>query len=209
MQASLSGGRALSAGAVRSVVGKAVPLGPSAGKTASSYIGLQGMSKRGAKLFEKAVSYVPTAMLETVKRGNVKAVRDMSLDRSEFDPKANTLRIGRGADELTVVHELMHAVEEHDPGFLDAEREYFEKRTKGKKKAFLRELTGNDVYEDFELAYDVGVKCLDPYAFKDYGGGGYELMSMGVELLYRSPSAYLRDIEMLKWVLSMLGRFSA
>ena len=71
------------------------------------------------------------------------------------------------------------------------------------------ELTGNDVYEDFELAYDVGVKCFDPYAFKDYGGGGYELMSMGIELLYRSPSAYLRDIEMLKWVLSMLGRFSA
>lgn len=209
LQASISGGQALSARAVRSVVGKAVSLGPSAGKTASSYIRLQGMGKRGAKLFEKAVSYVPTAMLETVKRGNVEAVRDMSLDRSEFDPKANTLRIGRGADELTVVHELMHAVEEHDPGFLDAEREYFEKRTKGKKKAFLRELTGSDVYEDFELAYDVGVKCLDPYAFKDYGGGGYELMSMGIELLYRSPSAYLRDIEMLKWVLSMLGRFSA
>ena len=90
---------------MRSVVGKAVSFGPSAGKTASSYIGFQGMSKRGAKLFEKAVSYVPTAMLETVKRGNVNAVRDMSLDRSEFDPKTNTLRIGRGADELTVVHE--------------------------------------------------------------------------------------------------------
>lgn len=209
LQASISGGQALSARAVRSVVGKAVSLGPSAGKTASSYIRLQGMGKRGAKLFEKSVSYVPTAMLETVKRGNVEAVRDMSLDRSEFDPKANTLRIGRGADELTVVHELMHAVEEHDPGFLDAEREYFEKRTKGKKKALIRELTGSDVYEDFELAYDVGGKCIDPYAFKDYGGGGYELMSMGVELLYRSPSAYLRDIEMLKWVLSMLGRFSA
>lgn len=207
LQASISGGQALSASAVRSVVGKAVSLGPSAGKTASSYIRLQGMGKRGAKLFEKAVSYVPTAMLETVKRGNVEAVRDMSLERSEFDPKANTLRIGRGADELTVVHELMHAVEEHDPGFLDAEREYFEKRTKGKKLVQLRKLMGDASYGIDEMAFDVGPLCLTPYAFKDYGGDGYELMSMGVELLYRSPSAYLRDIEMLKWVLSMMGRF--
>ena len=127
--------------------------------------------------------------------------------RSEFDPEANTLRIGRGADELTVVHELMHAVEEHDPGFLDAEREYFEKRTKGKKLVQLRKLMGDASYGIDEMAFDVGPLCLTPYAFKDYGGDGYELMSMGVELLYRSPSAYLRDIEMLKWVLSMMGRF--
>lgn len=114
------------------------------------------MGKRGAKLFEKAVLYVPTAMLETVKCGNVKAARDMSLDRPEFDPNANTLRIGRGADELTVVHELMHAVEEHDPGFLDAEREYFEKRTKGKRPTSLRKLTGNASYNPKEAAYDMG-----------------------------------------------------
>ena len=38
---------------------------------------------------------------------------------------------------------------------------------------------------------------------------GYELMGMGLEMLYRSSSAYLKDFEMLKWVLSMLGRFSS
>lgn len=36
---------------------------------------------------------------------------------------------------------------------------------------------------------------------------GYELMSMGVETLYRSPASYARDPEMLKWVLNMLERF--
>ena len=221
LQASISGGQSVSANAVRSIVGKHVPLGPSAGKNASSYIDLQGMGERGAKLFDRAVSYVPTAMLETVKRGKVKAVRDLSSGRdksterdespvrSEFDPATNTITIRRGSDELTIVHELMHAVEEHDPEFLDAEREYFEKRTRGKARARLYELTGNDEYDDSELAYDVGGKCVDPYMFKDYGGSGYELMSMGVEMLYRSPSAYSKDFEMLKWVLSMLGRFSA
>ena len=221
LQASISGGQAVSANAVRSIVGKHVPLGPSAGKNAASYIDLQGMGERGAKLFDRAVSYVPTAMLETVKRGKVKAVRDLSSGRdksterdespkrSEFDPATNTITIRRGSDELTIVHELMHAVEEHDPEFLEAEREYFEKRTRGKARARLYELTGNDGYDDSELAYDVGGKCVDPYMFKDYGGSGYELMSMGVEMLYRSPSAYSKDFEMLKWVLSMLGRFSA
>ena len=101
----------------------------------------------------------------------------------------------------------MHAVEEHDPGFLDAEREYFEKRTKGKKLVRLRKLMGDASYGIDEMAFDVGPSCLTPYAFKDYGGDGYELMSVGVEMLYRSPSAFSRDAEMLKWVLSMMGRF--
>lgn len=218
LQASISGGQAVSANAVRSIVGKHVPLGPSTGKNASSYIDLQGMGERGAKLFDRAVSYVPTAMLETVKRGKVKAVRDLSSgrdkstehgespERSEFDPATNTITIRRGSDELAIVHELMHAVEEHDKEFLEAEREYFEKRTRGKARKRLEDITGNTSYDDFELAYDVG-SCIDPYAFKDYGGDGYELMSMGVEMLYRSPSSYLKDPDMLKWVLTMIGRF--
>lgn len=202
----------MSANAVRSIVGKHIPLGPSARKNASSYIDLQGMGERGAKLFDRAVSYVPTAMLETVKRGKVKAVRDLSSgrdespERSEFDPVANTIRISRGSDELTIVHELMHAIEEHDKEFLEAEREYFEKRTRGKARERLEDITGNASYDDFELAYDVG-SCIDPYAFKNYGGDGYELMSMGVEMLYRSPSSYLKDPDMLIWALTMIGRF--
>lgn len=212
LRSSISGGQAMSANAVRSIVGKHVPLGPSAGKSAASYIDLQGMGDRGAKLFDRAVSYVPTAMLETIKLGKVKAVRDLSRkrdespERSEFDPVSNTITIRRGSDELTIVHELMHAVEEHDPEFLEAEREYFEKRTRGKTRKRLEDITGNTSYDDLELAYDVG-SCIDPYAFKDYGGDGYELMSMGVEMLYRSPSSYLKDPDMLKWVLTMIGRF--
>ncbi len=208
LRAALVGGEAVNAKVVRSLVGKMVQLGPEAGKAAADYIDLAGVSPRGSKLFDEAVSYVPTAMLETVKRGKVSAVRDMSLNRSEFDPDSNTVVMARGADALTVVHELMHAVEEHDPEFLKAEREYFDKRTEGKNLVLLQKLTGNVGYDYHETAYDVGGKCVDPYVFKYYEDTGYELMSMGVETLYRSPTAYSKDFEMLKWVLMMLGRFS-
>ena len=71
----------------------------------------------------------------------------------------------------------------------------------------LRELTGVEAYRDQEKAYDMNGHCIDPYAFKIYPGGmHYELMSMGVETLYRSPSAYLKDPDMLKWVIKMLER---
>ena len=196
----------MTAKAVRSVVGGAIPLGPEAGRAAADYLDLGGMGKNARRIFDEAARYVPTSMLDTVRRGKVKAVRDMSLDRSEFDPDANAVRIGRGADELVVVHELMHAVEEHDAAFLEAERAYFEERTKGKRIARLSELTGISTYDFNEIAYDVGNGCIGPYAFKIYARG-YELMSIGVETLYRSPGTFLADPGMLKWVLSMLGRF--
>lgn len=52
-----------------------------------------------------------------------------------------------------------------------------------------------------------GGNCIDPYAFKDYGGYAYELMSMGLETLYRRPSAYLRGPGTLRWVPEMVERF--
>lgn len=146
-------------------------------------------------------------MLETVRRGGVKSACVPAPIRPEFDPEANAIRFDSDADELELVHELMHAVEEHDPAFLEAEREYFEGRTRGKDRKRLNAITGGGSYRNDEYAYDVGHSRIDSYAFKDYGGDGYELMSLGVETLYRSPSSYLKDPDMLKWVLTMIGRF--
>ena len=207
LQASLTTKQAMSAKAVRAIVSKVVPLGAESGKTAADYIDLGNMSVRKAALFDEAIKYVPTKMLKTVKAAGVKAERDMLLDRSGFDPNMNTLHIGQDADELTVVHELMHAVEEHDAKFLAAERLYFRERTKGKTAEKLSVLTGDSRYTDDEWSFDMGSNCIDAYAFKDYGGDGYELMSVGVEMLYRSPSAYEKDPDMLKWVIKRLARY--
>lgn len=146
-------------------------------------------------------------MLESNRGYGIKAVCVPGPFRPEFDPETNAIRFGWGADELELVHELMHAVEEQDPAFLEAEREYFEGRTRGKDRKRLNAISGGGSYRSNEYAYDVGHSCIDPYAFKDYGGDGYELMSMGVETLYRSPSSYLKDPDMLKWVLTMIVRF--
>lgn len=208
LKASLSTGETVSARAVRSAVSKITPLGAEEGKTAADYIDLGNMSYRAAALFDEAITYVPTSMLKTVKSAGIRAERDVStVKRSEFEPSTKTIRVGRGADELTVVHELMHAVEEYDIKFLAAERLYFRKRTRGKTAEKLRVLTGNDAYTDDEWSFYMGNDCIDPYAFKDYGGTGYELMSVGLETLYRTPSAYLKDPDMLKWVFRTLRRF--
>lgn len=148
-------------------------------------------------------------MLNTVKAAIVKAAHDPTNARSKFSPRKNTIFVGWEADELTVVHELMHAVGAHDIDFHLAEERYFKDRTASKKTKTLRDITGDMGYRTDEIAYDMGGNCIDPYVFKDYGGGAYELMSMGVETLYRSPVAYSNDPNMLKWVLSMLGRFGA
>lgn len=180
LQRSLSRGEAMSARAVRAVVGRVVPLGPAEGMSAADYIDLSGMARRHARKFEEAVRYVPTSTLETVKRGKVKAVCVPGPIRPEFDPETSAIRFGWDADELELVHELMHAFEEHDPAFLEAEREYFEKRTRGKRPVPLRKLTGNASYNPKETVYDMRGNCIDSYAFKDYGGDAYELMSLGV-----------------------------
>ena len=207
LQASLTTKQATSAKAVRAIVSKVVPLGVEKGKTAADYIDLSSLPNRHVAMFNRAMKYVPTKMLKTVQSAGVKAAYDPTDSRSGFYSSSNTLVIGWSADELTVVHELMHAVEAHDPDFLDKEREYFDIRTATSNLVSLKKLTGLS-YRRYEKAYDVK-RSINVYAFKDYKGSAYELMSMGVETLYRSPSAYFKDIGMLKWVLEMIGRFGS
>ena len=203
----LDTGESISANIVRNVLKPFIPLGAEAGKSAADYLNLGDMPNRKVKLFDEAMKYVPTKMLRELKRNNVKASWSNALERSEYDPAINTITIAKRADALSVVHEIMHAVEEHDSDFLKAERKYFKQRTDGKEEEYLTELTGIN-YDDDEIAYDLGDKCIDPYAFKIYRKqDGYELMSVGVETLYRSPLSFKNDLNMLQWVLSMLGRF--
>ena len=206
LKASLTKKQVMSAKTVRAVVSKVVPLGPGKGKAAADYIDMSALPNRHIAMFDEAVKYVPTKMLRTVKAAGVKAAYDPTNSRSKFSSTRNTLFIGWEADELTVVHELMHVVETHDTDFLEEERKYFDSRTATSNLVQLRKLTGLNYRRD-EKAYDVD--SISVYAFKDYGGSAYELMSMGMETLYRSPSAYLNDTGMLKWVLKMIRRFGS
>lgn len=209
IQAKLNTGEKVTANIMRKTLALFVPLGAEKSKTAADYLDLCGVKARHVKVFDEAVQYVPTKMLKTLKRANVAAVRDYSFERSEYNPTTNTITIGKNGEALTVVHEIMHAVEEHDRRFLRAEKTYFQQRTAGKEVETVEKLTGDYRYSPNEYAYNVGKKCINPYAFKIYPNQeGYELMSLGVETLYRSPSAYVKDFGMLKWVLFMMKRFS-
>lgn len=204
IQARVEGGQAMSAGVVRGLLGRSVRLGAERGKGASDYVDMSGLGAEDRLTVRRAVAYVPTRMLRAIGGSGLKATSNHETDRSAYLPGSNEVVLGEGADELHVVHELMHAVEEHDPDVKEAEREYFEERTRGRELKSLRELTGDDSYASFEKAYDVGHGCIDPYAFKLYEDGGYELLSLGVEMLYREPLAFRRDPGMLKWLLDVL-----
>ena len=196
----------ISANIMRNVLKPFIPLGAEAGKSAADYLNLGDMPSRKVKLFDEAMKYVPTKMLRELKRNNVKASWSNALERSEYDPAINTITIAKRADALSVVHEIMHAVESNNGAFIQAEKEYFKQRTDNKEVKSLREITGNANYTKIEKAFVVE-KCINPYTFKDYNGRNYELMSMGVETLFRSPLSFKNDLNMLKWVLSMLVRF--
>ena len=207
LNGNLDTSKSISANIMRNVLKPFIPLGAEAGKSAADYLNLGNMPNRKVKLFNEAMKYVPTKILRALKQNNVKASWSNALVRSEYDPATNTITIAKRADALSVVHEIMHAVEEYNSDFLDEETKYFKQRTDGKEEEYLTELTGIN-YDDDEIAYDLGDKCIDPYAFKIYRKqDGYELMSVGVETLYRSPLSFKNDLNMLQWVLSMLGRF--
>ena len=194
--------------AVRSVVGATARLGCGKGKNISDYVDLEGLARTKRTMFERAARYVPTEMLKTMKSGGVKAVYDDSSKRPYFTNENRTIHLVQGSDKFNVVHEMMHAVEACDSSFLESEKEYFDERVKGWGFATLQELTGNSLYEPDELAFDLGDESVHPYLFKSYPNStNYELMSFGVELLYRMPSAYERDIDMVKWILKMLGGY--
>lgn len=206
IQARVEGGEAMSANAVRGLLGRSVRLGAERGKGASDYVDMSGLGAEDRLTVRRAVAYVPTRMLRAIGGTGLKVTADHETDRSAYLPGSNEVVLGKGADELHVVHELMHAVEEHDPEAMEAERVYFEERTRGKELKQLSEITGDAAYAPDELAFDVGKECIDPYAFKDYGGEAYELLSLGIEMLYREPLKYVHDPDMLKWLLDVIAR---
>ena len=212
LQASLTKAHAALAEAIRKVVSLKRKLGVQKGKTVDDYLNMQ-CSPIVRKTVEQALRFVPTDWLEALSTANV-AVRTVAGVgvRSEYDSDDNTIYIGRDEDKLGVVHELIHALEEHPPSFFDACQEFFERKTQGKPApVLLSELTGVDSYDEDEYAYDMGDNCIDKYAFKEYldetgSYTGFEVATVGVECLYRKPWVFLKDSDHLLFVLRLLGK---
>lgn len=91
----------------------------------------------------------------------------------------------------TLIHELGHQIEYSNPSIKQAANDFLERRTAGKEVKTLNELTNSTRFEPHEVAKEGGF--INPYVGKIYGDKATEVVSMGVEALWRYPSQFIKD----------------
>ncbi|EHG1823767.1 TPA: phage minor head protein [Listeria monocytogenes] len=99
----------------------------------------------------------------------------------------------------TIIHEMMHHFEISVPGFLAAEKLFYERRTKG--------------YDLVQLGYpydDQEIGRLDKFVIgyigKDYAGTGYEIMSVGLQEMMEADTRIFSDTDYIHFIIGMLAR---
>ncbi|WP_230711328.1 phage head morphogenesis protein [Enterococcus sp. SMC-9] len=102
----------------------------------------------------------------------------------------------------TALHEMAHRQEHINKLLLDAEKDFYEMRTKGEDLKRLKDIFPGIGYRASEVTRVDNFNS--PYMGKDYGGRAYELMSMGLDTLYTRPLDLMNDKEMFEWVIEML-----
>lgn len=123
------------------------------------------------------------------------------ISRGHYNDFLNELMISGEGDDArnTAVHEVGHRMEYTLSGIVDAEKRFYEERTKGEQAEWLgygyarNERTRRD---DFVSAY-MG---------KDYGGTAYELVSMGFEgvIGFTNRVDLSKDEDMRDWITGIL-----
>ncbi len=220
VKSELTAAKEVQANAVRGIVGTFRTLGAEHGKHASDYFDLSGATAAVRKMVEDALPFVPRDWLNTMRAAGVRVEtlaeprrssrRNQPPPRSYFSPTTNTIYIARGKDKLTVVHEMMHAMDEHSQAFFDDSHDFFVRRTRGKQ---LRRLANTDPTRNYgprEQAFDMDGHCVSPYAYKRYADTvtgdlyAFEVSSVGVEYLYRNPLSFAADPDHLAFVLHKL-----
>lgn len=84
------------------------------------------------------------------------------------------------------------------PDIMQAEKAFYERRTKG----YGLEWLGGTYKKSEKGRRD---KFIDPYIGKDYGGFGYELVSMGFQWAYTDPLKLMQDKDMAEWIFGILA----
>lgn len=108
---------------------------------------------------------------------------------------------GQEAKE-TATHELGHRFERSVPGIVEAESDFYDKRTQGEPLQRLRDVTGNKRYRPDEVTRVD--QFINPYIGKYYGGRAFELVSMGFERAMHRPSELMKDPDYARFILGML-----
>jgi len=102
----------------------------------------------------------------------------------------------------TILHEIGHLLEFHNPKWKRAANAFLSKRTAGERAQSLRKLTGLSYRADEVAKPD---KFIQAYMGKIYKSPSTEISSMALEMLYADPVKLLqKDPEMFRWIVDML-----
>jgi hypothetical protein len=91
----------------------------------------------------------------------------------------------------TFIHEYGHVLEYNEPDMLRASIAFRDRRTKGDREISMADATGNPNYTADERTKPD--KFFNPYVGKQYGNYASEVVSMGLERLYKDPIAFAAD----------------
>jgi hypothetical protein len=132
-------------------------------------------------------------------------------ERSHYAGEGTTNAIVRlnGTDPAVTAHELGHLIEDRVPGVHQAALDFLDHRVGAEPAVKMAEKFGPAYQPDETGRKDSFDKALSPerayYAGKDYGGKATEIVSVGVEELYRDGAAFAaKDPEYCKFILGVL-----
>lgn len=186
---------------VREVLSAYRPIGPGEKTHAQPYLTkpMSFGSSKVIKALDRVRDYLPT---DWVEKSNEKPIRVSHVSRGYFIPGSNYDEIALSGQESHMkscgFHEMGHRIENMYPEVLEIERQFYNRRTAGYDLEWL-----GPGYDQREVSRKDNF--INAYMGKDYGGSGYELLSMGLESLFCDTYNLSRDTEYEDLILGILA----
>ena len=123
--------------------------------------------------------------------------------RAKYSDYETTIRVCPSDGANTIVHELGHYLEYRVPGVFEKVTEFYNKRTAGQTTQTMASLMPGRGYKLEEVSRPDSF--IHPYMGKQYEDGHGEILSMGLEMLYRDPAGFAgKDPEYFNFILGLL-----
>lgn len=152
---------------------------------------------------EKAYGFVNSITSVEPDSGTV-YLRDMpNGQRAGYNNNGATIRVTVSDGANSIVHELGHYFEYRVPGAFEKVTEFYNRRTAGQPTQAMITLMPGAGYKFGELTRPDSF--MHPYMGKQYEDGHGEILSMGIEMLYKDPGGFAaKDPEYFNFVLGLL-----
>lgn len=154
----------------------------------------EGYEERAKYFHSWLMDNVHEDMMENVENGvtfHFSSLRGGTAGQYSHANKAITVDpsvVGTGKNQTTYIHEMLHAVHEHDEGIKDHVRGFFADRTEGLELEVLDGFESTEGYNaGFMKSYMGRV-----YARERGNKNGTEILSKGVEFMHRKEGQFFR-----------------